>query len=56
MLYDDNLIEKIEYTIYNKWFDEFNINEDIIMSIWNVTPIPQMTEYFTEKEKGKLFQ
>ena len=30
MLYDDNLIEKIEYTIYNKWFDEFNINKDII--------------------------
>ena len=25
MLYDDNLIEKIEYTLYNKWFDEFNM-------------------------------
>jgi len=26
MLHDDGLIEKIEYNIYMKWFDEFNIH------------------------------
>lgn len=29
MLYDTNLIEDIEFTIYNKWFEEFNILENI---------------------------
>ena len=25
MLYDNNLIDHLEYSVYNKWFDEFNI-------------------------------
>ena len=29
MLYDNDLIEDIEFTIYNKWFEEFNILENI---------------------------
>lgn len=29
MLYDTKLINKIEYTIYNKWFDTFALKEDI---------------------------
>ena len=29
MLYDTDLIEDIEFTIYNKWFEEFNILENI---------------------------
>lgn len=29
MLYDNDLIEDLEFTIYNKWFEEFNILQDI---------------------------
>ena len=29
MLYDEKKIEKIEYNIYNKWFDSFNKETDI---------------------------
>jgi deoxyadenosine/deoxycytidine kinase len=29
MLYDNNLIEHLEYSVYNKWFDAFNIIEHI---------------------------
>ena len=29
MLYDTDLIEDIEFTIYNKWFEEFNTIENI---------------------------
>jgi len=29
MLYDDEKIEEIEYTIYTKWFDEFDIHSKI---------------------------
>lgn len=29
MLYDDGLINHLEYTIYNKWFEEFNISHQI---------------------------
>jgi len=29
MLHDNNLIDHLEYSVYNKWFDEFNIIENI---------------------------
>lgn len=29
MLYDNKLIEHLEFMIYNKWFEEFNIIQDI---------------------------
>lgn len=29
MLYDTHLIDHLDYSIYNKWFDEFNIISDI---------------------------
>ena len=29
MLYDDNKMEKIQYDIYNKWFDSFNKETEI---------------------------
>jgi deoxynucleoside kinase len=29
MLYDNKLIEHLEFIIYNKWFEEFNIIQDI---------------------------
>lgn len=29
MLYDNNLIDHLEFSIYNKWFEEFNIIQDI---------------------------
>ena len=29
MLYDEGKIERVEYEIYNKWFDEFNKNHTI---------------------------
>ena len=39
MLYDNNLIEDIEYSIYNKWFEEFNIIQDIQYVYLKTDPI-----------------
>jgi deoxyadenosine/deoxycytidine kinase len=54
MLYDDNLIEKIEYTIYNKWFDEFNINEDIIYVYLKCNPNTANDRVIHRNRRGEI--
>jgi deoxycitidine kinase/deoxyguanosine kinase len=54
MLYDDNLIEKIEYTIYNKWFDEFNINEDIIYVYLKCNPKTANDRVIHRNRRGEI--
>ena len=54
MLYDDNLIEKIEYSIYNKWFDEFNIKEDIIYVYLKCDPWRANDRVIHRNRKGEI--
>jgi deoxyadenosine/deoxycytidine kinase len=54
MLYDENLIEKIEYTIYNKWFDEFNIKEDIIYVYLKCNPNTANDRVIHRNRKGEI--
>ena len=54
MLYDDNLIEKIEYSIYNKWFDEFNIKEDIIYVYLKCDPWRANDRVIRRNRKGEI--
>jgi deoxyadenosine/deoxycytidine kinase len=54
MLYDDNLIEKIEYTIYNFWFNEFNITEDIIYVYLKCDPWRANDRVIHRNRKGEI--
>ena len=54
MLYDDNLIKKIEYTIYNRWFDEFNINEDIIYVYLKCNPSTANDRVLHRNRRGEI--
>ena len=56
ILYDNNLIEKIEYIIHNKWFNEFNIDEDIIYVYLKCNPNTTNDRVVHRNRKGKLFQ
>lgn len=48
MLYDDNKIEKDEYTIYNKWFDEF-LDDVSVTGLIYVKATPETCSYRVKK-------
>jgi hypothetical protein len=52
MLYDDGFIEKIGYEIYNKWFDEFNINGVEYVHFY-IRTIPSVSKFRVDKRARK---
>jgi deoxycitidine kinase/deoxyguanosine kinase len=52
MLYDDGFIEKIGYEIYNKWFDEFNINSVEYVHFY-IRTIPSVSKFRVDKRARK---
>jgi len=53
MLYDSKSICKIEYTIYNKWFDEFKIKEHIHYVYLKTTPDVSHKRIMIRNRKGE---
>jgi deoxycitidine kinase/deoxyguanosine kinase len=56
MLYDDNLIEKMEYTIYDKCFDEFNDDVAINYVYLRCTPNTTNDRVILRNRKGENIQ
>ena len=54
MLYDDNLIEKIEYDIYIKWFDEFKPNIEIQYVYLRCDPFIAEERVLKRSRKGEI--
>jgi deoxycitidine kinase/deoxyguanosine kinase len=52
MLYDDGFIEKIGYDIYNRWFDEFNINGVEYVHFY-IRTVPTVSKFRVDKRARK---
>lgn len=53
MLYDDQMINHLEYTIYNKWFEEFNISNPIHYVYLKTDPVVSCERVMKRNRHGE---